>query len=114
MPKNDNAHALRLKEAIQLTAGEEEANRFAEKYPLSKSADINKKHQWLAISAKLCKSTFRVRQHLSAELVTVEMAKPWLVRCWLSFKKQEALKKDADCFLKRIHTHSWSMSVTMN
>ena len=46
MLKNDNAHALRLKEAIQLTAGEEEANRFAEKYPLSKSADISKKHQW--------------------------------------------------------------------
>ena len=45
MLKNDNAHALRLKEAIQLTAGEEEANRFTEKYLLSKSADISKKHQ---------------------------------------------------------------------
>lgn len=79
-----------VEKTIQLTAVEEEANRFAEKYPLSKSADINKKHQWLAISAKLCKSTFRVRQHLSAELVTVEMAKPWLVRCWRAFKKQKA------------------------
>lgn len=90
MLKNDNAHALRLKAAIQIVAGEEEANRFAEKYPLSKSANISRNTSGLAISVQHWKSSSLVKQTLSAGPATVEMAKPWLVRYRRAFKKQKA------------------------
>lgn len=46
MAKNDNPHALRMSESLKKYAGEEKAKEFQEKYPLSKSADINKKMEW--------------------------------------------------------------------
>lgn len=46
MPKNDNAHSLRLTESLRNTVGDAAAADFAEKYPLSKSADIEKKFTW--------------------------------------------------------------------
>lgn len=46
MSKNDHAHSLRLIDSIQHTAGSDEANAFAAKFPLSKSAAPEKKHAW--------------------------------------------------------------------
>lgn len=46
MPKNDNPHALRLSEAIRRVHGNDAADAFAQSWPLSKSADVSKKHQW--------------------------------------------------------------------
>lgn len=46
MAKNDNAHAVRLAESVIKHAGQDRAADLAEKYPLSKSADIKKKFTW--------------------------------------------------------------------
>ena len=46
MPKNDNPHALRLGEAIRSVHENETADAIAQSLPLSKSADVSKKHQW--------------------------------------------------------------------
>lgn len=46
MPKNDNAHALRLIAALRSSCGEEIAESFEKDYPLSKSADVDKKYHW--------------------------------------------------------------------
>ncbi len=46
MPKNDNAHALRMVSGIEKHAGTDAARQFADQHPLSKSASIEKKHQW--------------------------------------------------------------------
>ncbi len=44
--KNDNAQSIRLISAIDIFAGWEKAQMFEEQFPLSKSADINKKYVW--------------------------------------------------------------------
>ncbi len=46
MPKNDNAHSLRLIQSLRENVGEEAAREFEVKYPLSKSADVGKKFAW--------------------------------------------------------------------
>lgn len=46
MAKNDNAHSVRLVESLERNVGYDIAKEFAEKYPLSKSANIEKKYQW--------------------------------------------------------------------
>ena len=46
MAKNDNAHSVRLVESLNGVVGQEAAKEFEEKYPLSKSADIEKKFEW--------------------------------------------------------------------
>ena len=46
MAKNDNAHSVRLVESLRNNIGSEAAKDFEEKYPLSKSANIEKKHTW--------------------------------------------------------------------
>lgn len=46
MPKNDNAHALRLIEALRSLGNKEVADAFAMDYPLSSSADVVKKYHW--------------------------------------------------------------------
>ncbi len=46
MAKNDNAHSVRLVESLNRTAGQDTAKEFEEKYPLSKSAGIEKKFEW--------------------------------------------------------------------
>lgn len=46
MPKNDNAQSIRLVEILREKVGEDVANEFSEKYPLSKSADYVKKFKW--------------------------------------------------------------------
>ena len=98
MPKNDNAHALRLKEAIQLTAGEEEANRFAEKYPLSKSADISKKHQWA------CDICTALQEHFPCEAASIRRAchcgdgKTMAHEMMACFQKAESLALGCELF----------------
>lgn len=46
MGKNDNAHSLRLTDSLNKNAGHDTAVEFEEKYPLSKSANIEKKYEW--------------------------------------------------------------------
>ena len=46
MAKNDNAHAVRFTDSLRVHAGENCAEEFAQMYPLSKSADIDKKFKW--------------------------------------------------------------------
>ena len=46
MPKNDNAHSIRLVESLKKNIGSELADRFEIQYPLSKSATIEKKFDW--------------------------------------------------------------------
>ena len=46
MPKNDNAHSIRLVESLKKNIGSELAEQFVERYPLSKSATIEKKFEW--------------------------------------------------------------------
>lgn len=46
MSKNDNAHSIRLVESLKKNSCSELAEQFAEKYPLSKSATIEKKFEW--------------------------------------------------------------------
>lgn len=46
MAKNDNAHALRLYNSLEIHCGNEVAEEFASKYQLSKSANIEKKFEW--------------------------------------------------------------------
>lgn len=46
MPKNDNAHSIRMVESIKTVIGNNEANEFEENYPLSKSANVNQKYEW--------------------------------------------------------------------
>ena len=46
MAKNDNAHSVRLAESLERNVGYDTAKEFYEKYPLSKSANIEKKYQW--------------------------------------------------------------------
>lgn len=46
MARNDNAHALRMTNALQEVIGEDAAADFARRFPLSKAADIEKKFRW--------------------------------------------------------------------
>ncbi len=46
MAKNDHAHALRLASSLRQNAGHAAAEEFGDKYPLSKSASIEKKYEW--------------------------------------------------------------------
>jgi len=46
MPRNDNAQSIRLVDSLREKVGEDIANEFEAKYPLSKSADIEKKYEW--------------------------------------------------------------------
>lgn len=46
MSKNDNAHSIRLVNSLEKNIGSDIAKEFEEKYPLSKSANIEKKYEW--------------------------------------------------------------------
>ena len=46
MPKNDNAHSLRLVESLKNNNCPELAEQLETQYPLSKSASIEKKFEW--------------------------------------------------------------------
>ncbi|MBD5085345.1 MAG: hypothetical protein HDT33_09925 [Clostridiales bacterium] len=46
MAKNDNAHSVRLVESLDRNAGHDTAEECEKKYPLSKSAGVEKKYEW--------------------------------------------------------------------
>lgn len=46
MAKNDNVHAVRLVNSLRQNAGDAAAEEFGDKYPLSKSASIEKRYEW--------------------------------------------------------------------
>lgn len=46
MAKNDNAHSIRLVNSLEKNIGSDISKEFEEKYPLSKSANIEKKYEW--------------------------------------------------------------------
>ena len=46
MPKNDNAHSVRLVDALNRAVGPDATEELEKKYPLSKSANIETKYEW--------------------------------------------------------------------
>lgn len=46
MAKNDNAHSIRLLDSLRRNIGNDVEDEFGERYPLSKSANIEKKYEW--------------------------------------------------------------------
>jgi len=46
MPKNDNAQSIRLVDSLRKNCGDVAAEELAQRYPLSKSADFEKKFKW--------------------------------------------------------------------
>ena len=58
MAKNDNAHSLRMVESLRQTVGNDKAGEFEEKYPLSKSADIEKKFEWAKAACNYLEENF--------------------------------------------------------
>lgn len=46
MSRNDNAHSLRLVEALRSACGDETADSFGQDHPLAKGADVEKKFRW--------------------------------------------------------------------
>lgn len=46
MPKNDNAHSIRMVESLKKHVGADYATDFESRYPMAKSADIKKKFEW--------------------------------------------------------------------
>ncbi len=46
MSKNDNAHSIRLVDSLGKNVGSDTAKEFEEIYPLSQSANIEKKYEW--------------------------------------------------------------------
>ncbi|MBR2401389.1 MAG: hypothetical protein IKB01_01280 [Lachnospiraceae bacterium] len=46
MAKNDNAHAIRLIDSLRRNIGSDVGDEVEENYPLSKSANIEKKYEW--------------------------------------------------------------------
>ncbi|MBQ8556679.1 MAG: hypothetical protein IJ438_12535 [Clostridia bacterium] len=69
MPKNDNAHSLRLIAALRAIAGDAAAADFAARYPLSKSADVPHKFCWAKETCSALAASFgpdtaaRIRRH---------------------------------------------------
>lgn len=45
MPQNDNAHSIRMVSSLEKNAGKDAAREVEEKYPLSMSANIEKKFE---------------------------------------------------------------------
>lgn len=60
MAKNDNAHAIRLVNSLSRNAGYETVKEFEEKYPLSKSATIEKKFEWAKNTCSYLEQNFDV------------------------------------------------------
>ncbi len=58
MPKNDNAHSLRMVESFKRNISSDVAAEFEEKYPLSKSADIVKKFGWAQATCNYLEENF--------------------------------------------------------
>jgi hypothetical protein len=58
MPKNDNAHSLRLTESIRQYAGEEKAAAFEQQHPLSKAATPEKKWIWAGEACRFLEERF--------------------------------------------------------
>lgn len=58
MAKNDNAHSIRMVESLRTVIGDKEANEFEEKYPLSKSANIDKKFEWAKVTCEFLEKKY--------------------------------------------------------
>lgn len=64
MPVNDNAHALRLMESLKEIDCEQAAREVGGRFPLSKSADVEKKFEW---AANIC---HYLEEHYDTEKIT--------------------------------------------
>lgn len=58
MPKNDNAHSLRMVDSLKKNISSDAAEQFVAEYPLSKSADIVKKFQWAQATCNYLEENF--------------------------------------------------------
>lgn len=60
MTKNDNAHSVRLTESLKRNVGAGAAGEFAAQYPLSKSANVDKKYEWARNACQYLERNFDV------------------------------------------------------
>lgn len=58
MAKNDNAHSIRMVESLNKYVGADYATDFESRYPLGKSADINKKFEWAKATSNYLEEHF--------------------------------------------------------
>lgn len=58
MSKNDNAHSIRLVDSLDKNAGHNAAKEFEKTYPLSQSANIEKKYEWARITCSYLEEHF--------------------------------------------------------
>lgn len=65
-PKNDNVYWLRFIENLRKNTDENVSNDFAMRYPLSKSADIEKKIIW---AMNVCE--YLERNHTGDEIISI-------------------------------------------
>lgn len=65
MPKNDNAHSIRMKNALEKSFGTDIAIEFEEKHPLSQSADVGKKYEWAKEICCFLEERFKEEQIVS-------------------------------------------------
>ncbi len=64
MPVNDNAHALRLMDSLKEIDCEQAAQEVGDLFPLSKSANVEKKFEW---AANIC---HYLEEHYDTEKIT--------------------------------------------
>lgn len=82
MPSNDNAHAIRLYNALLALGGGGAAEELAQQHPLSKSADDLKKYQWaLAVCRYLEEHYSEKPLRPFAPGATARTAPPWPTGC---------------------------------
>ena len=60
MAKNDNAHSVRLVDSLEKYVGFDTAREFEANFPLSKSADIEKKYQWAKATCSYLEEHFDI------------------------------------------------------
>lgn len=60
MAQNDNAHSIRLVDSLNRNVGFNTAKEFEERYPLSKSANIEKKYQWAKSACSYLEENFDI------------------------------------------------------
>lgn len=54
MPQNDNAHSIRMVSSLEKNAGKDATREVEEKYPLSVSANIEKKFESIKSGSASC------------------------------------------------------------
>ena len=75
MPKNDNAHSLRLAESLRNNHCPALAEQLENQYPLSKSATIEKKFEWARQASALLEANLAEEEIIKVrkELILIKV-----------------------------------------